>query len=356
MAARGSASSRDGASVRIHFHGALQGQIKSKEVPLMSQRSFACLGFAAVAVAVLLIAADPASAQRFGRSGFYSGYGYGYGNPYYSGYGPGYGYGWGYNPGYTRGWGNNYPGGYSNYPGGYSNYPGGYSNYPGYSRGWAYNNYYPEYSGAWWNAPGYSGSTGGYYGEGMQGGYYSSTPGATPSSGTMAQGTTGQGGFMDGQVLINVRVPPNAEVWFDDQKTSQTGPTRSFITPPLNPDHDFVYHIRARWTENGRQVEKTRRIDVHAGDRLFVNFMGRRQEGMQGTPSGAAPTYGAEPGTRGEDRALEQRDRTLENRERNLQQNPDRTLDNRTQPGQTTPPTKTNSQPRTPPNNQPPEK
>ena len=297
---------------------------------MMSRRSFGCLGFAAVAVAVLLIAADPASAQRFGRGG----YGYGYGNPYY-GYGPG--YGWGYNPGYSGGWG----------------YPGGSYNYPGYSRGWAYNNWqtYPQYSGAWWNTPGYNWSTGGYYGEGMQGDYYSSTPGTTQPSGTMAQGTMGQGGSMDGQVLINVRVPPNAEVWFDEQKTSQTGPMRTFITPPLNPDHDFVYHIRARWTENGRQVEKTRRVDVHAGDRHFVNFMGRQQEG---TSSGQ---YGTEPGTRGEDRALEQRDRTLENRERNLQQNPDRTLDNRTQPGQTTtPPTKTNSQPRTPPSNQPPEK
>lgn len=311
------------------------------------RRWLAWLGFAAMALAVLFIAADSASAQRFGRSGFYAGPGgIGYGNPY-GGYGAGqYGYGWGNYPAYNRGWA-------------YNN--SGY--YPGYSGNWAYNNWnYPGYSGAWRNAPGYGQSTGGYYGEGMQGDYYSSTTGTTAPAGTMRPGGMDQSGSMDGQVLINVRVPPDAEVWFDDQKTSQTGPIRSFITPALNPDQDFVYHIRARWTENGRQVDKTRRIDVHAGDRLFVNFVGRRQEGMGGTSGqyGASPTYGAGPGNRGEDRSLENRDRSLENRNRSLQENPDRTLNNTTtQPGNATPnnpPANTENPSGAPPNktNQPP--
>jgi uncharacterized protein (TIGR03000 family) len=154
---------------------------------------------------------------------------------------------------------------------------------------------------------------------------------------------------MDGRVLINVRVPLDAEVWFDDQKTSQTGAFRSFITPALNPDHDFVYHIRAHWTENGRAVEKTRRIDVHAGDRLFVNFLGRQQEGMGGASTGqygAPPAYGTEPGNRGEDRSLENRDRSLENRNQGAQENPDRASNpNTTNTTPTTPPNKTNQPP-----------
>jgi uncharacterized protein (TIGR03000 family) len=87
------------------------------------------------------------------------------------------------------------------------------------------------------------------------------------------------------QALINVRVPPDAEVWFDDQKTTQTGGFRSFISPSLNPNEDFVYTIRARWTENGRPVEKTRKLHVHAGDRLFANFM---TQGPRGTGSGTS--------------------------------------------------------------------
>jgi len=128
---------------------------------------------------------------------------------------------------------------------------------------------------------------------------------------------------MDNTALINVRVPPNAEVWFDDQKTSQTGSFRSFISPPLNPDGDFVYHIRVRWTEDGRQVDKTRRIDVHAGDRLFVNL----SPGQYRAPA----QYGAEPEMRGEDRSLERNPKT--------------------------PPPETVNRPRTPPSaNPPPEK
>jgi uncharacterized protein (TIGR03000 family) len=105
---------------------------------------------------------------------------------------------------------------------------------------------------------------------------------------------------MDNTALINVRVPPNAEVFFDDEGTSQSGSFRSFISPPLNSDRNFVYHIRARWTEDGRQVEKVRNIEVHAGDRLFVNFISptRGTSGQLGTPG----QFGTETETRGSER------------------------------------------------------
>jgi uncharacterized protein (TIGR03000 family) len=154
------------------------------------------------------------------------------------------------------------------------------------------------------------------------------------------------GGPMDNQVLISVRVPSNAEIWFDDQKTTQTGSFRTFISPPLESDHNFMYHIRARWTENGQPVEKTRRVDVHAGDRLLVNFFNPRQA-MTGTSTGQ---YGTEPGTTGEDRNLERRDQTLENRNRTTQEeNADRTLENRTAPGNRPATSGTNTPAQTPP-------
>jgi uncharacterized protein (TIGR03000 family) len=136
-------------------------------------------------------------------------------------------------------------------------------------------------------------------------------------------------GAMDNQALINVRVPPNAEVWFDDQKTSQTGSVRIFVTPALNQDRNAVYHIKARWNENGRMVEKTRRYDVHPGDRIYVSFFNPRSQNM----TGASGQYSTEPAMRGEDRSLEHRDRTLENRDRNNpDQNADRALENRNEP------------------------
>jgi uncharacterized protein (TIGR03000 family) len=74
-------------------------------------------------------------------------------------------------------------------------------------------------------------------------------------------------------VLINLRVPANAEVWFDGSKTSQTGRLRSFVSPPLQPGRNYAYEIRARWMQSGRMAEETRRINVRAGDRDNLKFL-----------------------------------------------------------------------------------
>jgi len=162
----------------------------------------------------------------------------------------------------------------------------GYS--PAYSQGYS-GTYAPEYQG--FSPDYYSWGVPSYYGEGTQGSFYGPFTGANFGS----YGAF-NGGGIDNNALINVRVPPNAEVFFDDQGTSQIGSFRSFISPPLNSDRNFVYHIRARWTENGRQVEKVRNIEVHAGDRLFVNFISptRGTSGQFGAPG----QFGTETETR----------------------------------------------------------
>jgi uncharacterized protein (TIGR03000 family) len=74
-------------------------------------------------------------------------------------------------------------------------------------------------------------------------------------------------------VLIAVRVPANAEIWFDGNKTSQTGQVRLFTTPPLEPGHEYSYEVHARWNESGHEVDRTRKVTVHAGDRIGLNFL-----------------------------------------------------------------------------------
>jgi uncharacterized protein (TIGR03000 family) len=59
---------------------------------------------------------------------------------------------------------------------------------------------------------------------------------------------------------IEVHVPTNAEVWFDDTPTDQAGEWRTFTSPPLPPDQVFYYKVRARWNDNGNTVEQTRTI------------------------------------------------------------------------------------------------
>lgn len=41
-------------------------------------------------------------------------------------------------------------------------------------------------------------------------------------------------------VAITLPVPANAEVWFNKDKTTQTGASRQFVSPPLSPGHDIT--------------------------------------------------------------------------------------------------------------------
>jgi uncharacterized protein (TIGR03000 family) len=73
-------------------------------------------------------------------------------------------------------------------------------------------------------------------------------------------------------VLINLRVPANAEVSIDGSRTSQTGRLRSFVTPALERGTEYSYEIQARWMRDGKPVEQTRKVTFHAGDRLTLDF------------------------------------------------------------------------------------
>lgn len=237
----------------------------------MSRRSSACLGVTALALAALFVAAEPASAQRWGRgwggTGFYAGYG----SPYYGGYG------WGGSPWYY---------GDPSYYGWNS-----WRSFPAYSGAWDSGWSYPTTEwytpGMEWSGTEYTTSAPSYYTEGTDEGKQGQYGGAMGGQGFGGQAYgMMSGGQMDNRVLIMMRVPPDAQVWFDDQKTAQTGLTRSYITPPLNPNRDFAYQVRVQWMQNGHPVDRVRKVDVHAGDRLFVNFMQPASQGMGGNRSG----------------------------------------------------------------------
>jgi uncharacterized protein (TIGR03000 family) len=73
-------------------------------------------------------------------------------------------------------------------------------------------------------------------------------------------------------VLIDVRVPSDATIWFDDDSTKQTGPERQFVSPRLTAGKYYEYQIRAQWNENGKKKEQTRRVTFQAGDRIHLDF------------------------------------------------------------------------------------
>jgi uncharacterized protein (TIGR03000 family) len=91
------------------------------------------------------------------------------------------------------------------------------------------------------------------------------------------------------EVHFAIMVPADAEVWFDGAKTTQTGPDREFVSPPLRPGQSYSYDVRARWKDGGRDVDRTRHVTFYAGDELTLDFTaGRVQEQYSSYSPGSA--------------------------------------------------------------------
>ena len=164
--------------------------------------------------------------RGFGGRGFDRGFGWGYGGWGYGGLGYG---GWGY-------------GGYPYYGG----YYGGYD-YPSYAYSYPYySDYYPSVAIAPSSVPSTS-----YY-------YNPSVNVTAPNQSTAA--------------TVDVNVPANAKVWFDDSATTQTGTMRVFASPPLDPSGTYHYNVRVQWNDNGQMKEETRRVEVRPGQTSVVDF------------------------------------------------------------------------------------
>jgi uncharacterized protein (TIGR03000 family) len=76
----------------------------------------------------------------------------------------------------------------------------------------------------------------------------------------------------DTRAHVTVRVPADAQVWFEGTATTSTGPVREFYSPALTSGQRYVYTIRARWTENGQDVTQTQQVYVTAGSQVELEF------------------------------------------------------------------------------------
>ncbi len=187
--------------------------------------------------------------------------------------------------------------------------------YPSYYRGWGYG--YPSY-GYYDSGYGPNYGSNNYYGFGVPA--YSAYPSDQQPYGTVVQPGMGAyssayGGFNEGQgasaaatqnenaCQIGLRVPADAQVWFNGQAMRQTGSQREFVSPPLQPGQEYTYTIRARWMQNGQPVDQTRNLQVAASERHTVNFMAASDQRGEIMPpasfdNGAPPTHldkGARP-------------------------------------------------------------
>jgi uncharacterized protein (TIGR03000 family) len=203
----------------------------------MFRKWLIAVGAPILAVAALAFSSSPALARghggghvgHVGHAGGWHGAGY---RGWHGAYGRGW-YGHGY---YGRGWGGGYPWyGFGLGVPGYFPYYSGYYDYP------ATYQYVPTLATE--SSPV----------------YYSSGEPATQAA--------------DNSAHLNVQVPANAQVWIEGAKTTQTGTDRLFTSPPLTPGTNYSYDVRARWLDNGKPVDRTKTVVVHAGDRLDVNMM-----------------------------------------------------------------------------------
>jgi len=118
--------------------------------------------------------------------------------------------------------------------------------------------------------PYYGGGQGAYYG---QGGFYNG-PGnfyanLGPSIGTQQSFYYDPG--LQQTARVAIMVPnQNTQIWFDGNNTTQRGLERVFVTPALT--QESTYTIKASWQENGKTIERERRIQVRPGQATMIDF------------------------------------------------------------------------------------
>jgi uncharacterized protein (TIGR03000 family) len=217
-------------------------------------------------VAAVFLMAVPAWAQHHGGGGH--GGGFHSGSPHPGSFHPG-----GFNPGGFHN-GSFHSGGFhsNNFHGG-NFHRGGY--HPGYNYGYypfypSYG-YYPPYSFYPSYDLGYGSASDlgdlDSYG-GVAPSYSSDYQTLEPLSTVSPHTASAQA---DTTAHVTVRVPANAQLWFEGSITTSTESVREFQSPPLSPGR-YTYEIRARWTENGRDIMQTQEVAVSPGVHATVDF------------------------------------------------------------------------------------
>lgn len=77
---------------------------------------------------------------------------------------------------------------------------------------------------------------------------------------------------------LEIQVPVStAEILIDGEPTTQTGTLRTFQTPPLEKGKRFLYDVEARWMENGQPKSRMETVTIEAGQRVQVDFRSQNQ-------------------------------------------------------------------------------
>src|SRR5262249_22523614 len=71
---------------------------------------------------------------------------------------------------------------------------------------------------------------------------------------------------------IVVSLPANAQLKIDDYATRSQSATRTFVTPPLTPGHEYHYTRPAEVRRGNEPVTVTKRVPVRAGEETRITL------------------------------------------------------------------------------------
>ena len=91
---------------------------------------------------------------------------------------------------------------------------------------------------------------------------------AKPAAGAVTKAAAGH---------IEARVPADAEVWFDGEKSSETGAVRRFESPPIAPGESVSVEVKVRKRGPLQDTDAIRHVTLRAGQRLTVDLMPRAE-------------------------------------------------------------------------------
>ena len=73
--------------------------------------------------------------------------------------------------------------------------------------------------------------------------------------------------------LVIVKLPAEAELWFDETQTTLDGSYRRFVTPPLEAGCQQVYTLLVRWHIKDADLTRVEKVRVEPGKTVTVNFL-----------------------------------------------------------------------------------
>ncbi len=83
-------------------------------------------------------------------------------------------------------------------------------------------------------------------------------------------GLPGVNGQIRSPATLIVQMPAEARLTIDGYVTRQASPTRIFVTPPLEPNKDFQYTLRAEMLRDGQTQVVTQQVTIRAGQKKEV--------------------------------------------------------------------------------------